>query len=91
MIAFGTSNGMIKDYDIKHKCTIRQAKLHKGSRVSALISQGKYLISASVDGLIVVFDYSSQQLFRELKDPRSLASPSSMLLTKGERFLIVCE
>jgi hypothetical protein len=56
-----------------------------------LISQGKYLISSSIDGLIVVYDYNQQQLFRELKDPRSLASPSSMLLTKGEKFLIVCE
>ena len=41
--------------------------------------------------MIVVYDYSAQQMHRELKDPNSLGNPSSLLLTKGEKFLIVCE
>lgn len=28
VVSFGTSSGQIKDYDIKHKCIVRQAKLH---------------------------------------------------------------
>lgn len=68
LIAFGTSNGMIKDFDVKNKCIIRRAKLHNGSKITCIISQGNYLISASPEnGLIIVYDYKNQQLYRELK------------------------
>lgn len=51
------SNGVIKDFDVKNKQQIRSAKLHLGSRVNSIVSQGKYLISLSENGLVVVYDY----------------------------------
>lgn len=51
---------MIKDFDLKNKCIIRRAKLHEGSPVRSIISQGKFLISASDNGQIIVYDYPNQ-------------------------------
>lgn len=48
---------MIKDFDIKQKCIIRRANLHNGSRITAMASSGKFLVSASEDGLVVLYDY----------------------------------
>ena len=60
IITLGTVNGIVKDYDIRNKCTIRSAKLHYGSKVTSIISTHKYLISLSENGLIVVYDYPNQ-------------------------------
>ena len=37
-MAIGTSNGMIKDFDIKSKNVIRRAKLHNGAKVTCIVS-----------------------------------------------------
>lgn len=67
IVVIGTANGMIKDFDVKSKCIIRNAKIHNGARIAAIISQGNYLISCSPDnGLVVIYDYKNQQLYKEL-------------------------
>ena len=38
VIAIGTANGMIKDFDIRSKCVIRRAKLHSGGKVTSIVS-----------------------------------------------------
>ena len=66
-MAFGTVSGAIKDFDMKSKKIVRtQAKRHKKS-ITSLYSQGKYLIScSSEDNLIIVYDYSKQEEYREV-------------------------
>jgi WD40 repeat protein len=93
IVVIGTANGMIKDFDVKNKCIIRRAKLHSGARVSCIVSQGNYLISCSPEnGLIVVYDYKNQQLFRELQtQSQMILKPTSLHLMRGDRYLAVCD
>jgi hypothetical protein len=52
---------MIKDFDIKQKCIIRRAgNIHNGSKITCMISSGKFLVSASENGLVIVYDYANQ-------------------------------
>lgn len=93
MVAFGTSNGLIQDFDIKQKQIIRRAKLHKGAKVTCIISQGNFLISTSPEnGLIVVYNYKLYQMYREFSTQAQLIKqPVSLHLMKGDRFLAVCD
>lgn len=51
---------MIKDYDISSKCIIRRAgNIHDGKRITSIINGGKFLVSASEDGLVVIYDYAN--------------------------------
>ena len=67
ILAFGTVSGAIKDYDMKNKHIVRNyAQRHKKA-ISCLTSHGKYLVScSSADNLIIVYDYGSQEEFREV-------------------------
>lgn len=58
VITIGTINGMIKDYDMKTKCFIRGSNLHNSKKVIKIVSQASYLMSLSVDGLLIVYDYA---------------------------------
>ena len=72
MLSYGCENGLIKDFDIRTKNEVRSANLHQGSRVVCITTKGKYLISASIDGRIIIYDYMLQVEFRELKTGGSM-------------------
>lgn len=58
MISFGDEKGVIRDYDIKNWLIARtQRLLHRKKKIVSLTSKGKYLVSGSSDGYIVVCDY----------------------------------
>eukprot|EP00351_Strombidinopsis_sp_SopsisLIS2011_P005724 CAMPEP_0116874090 /NCGR_PEP_ID=MMETSP0463-20121206/5485_1 /TAXON_ID=181622 /ORGANISM="Strombidinopsis sp, Strain SopsisLIS2011" /LENGTH=143 /DNA_ID=CAMNT_0004517253 /DNA_START=1885 /DNA_END=2316 /DNA_ORIENTATION=+ len=59
IISFGLENGVIKDYDVKSKHIVRRANMHEGTKVTAMTSKGKYLISADANGVIIFYDYMS--------------------------------
>ena len=67
MLSYGCENGVVKDFDMRTRHEVRSANLHQGSRVVCMASKGKYLISASQDGRIIIYDYMLQAEFRELK------------------------
>ena len=67
MISLGLADGKIKDFDLGQKKIIRQAKLHTGSKVVALASRGRHLVSASQDGKTIVYDCSRMQVDREME------------------------
>lgn len=56
-----------------------------------ITTKGKYLISASIDGRIIIYDYMLQVEFRELKTGGNmLKSPiTSLLLMENEKYLVV--
>lgn len=61
IIVLGTENGIIKDYDIQSRCVIRRAvSMHDGSKITSLVHCGKYLASASENGMVVIYDYLNQ-------------------------------
>ncbi|CDW72031.1 wd-40 repeat-containing protein [Stylonychia lemnae] len=92
IICLGTAKGVIMDFDLKNRCMIRQAKLHQGSKVTSIVSQGKYLISLSINGLAVIYDYPNQQQLREiLLSQNGIAQSTSALLMKQERFLAITD
>lgn len=66
-ISLGLSDGKIKDFDLREKKVIRQAKLHPGSKVVAIASRGRLLVSASQDGRAIIYDCQSQQEVREIE------------------------
>lgn len=50
------------------------------------------MISSSDNGLIVIYDYANQQLFREFNTKLvSINEPKSLLLMKGDRFLVIAD
>ena len=57
VISFGQDSGVIKDFDTKLNQVVRRASLHS-SRINLMQSRGKFLLSSSIDK-IVVYDYSS--------------------------------
>lgn len=67
VLSFGCENGLIKDFDIRTKSEVRSANLHQGSKVTCITSKGKYLISASEDGRVIIYDYMLHVEYRELK------------------------
>jgi len=93
VVSFGTANGFVQDFHIKHKQIIRRAKLHRGAKVAAMVSQGNYLVSASpANGLIVIYNYKLHQLHREFSTQDQLIkSPSALHLMKGETLLAVAD
>mmetsp|Transcript_27793 Transcript_27793/g.26848 ORF Transcript_27793/g.26848 Transcript_27793/m.26848 type:complete len:202 (-) Transcript_27793:28-633(-) len=84
---------MIKDFDTKSKCIIRRAgNIHNGSRVTAMSSRGKYLVSAAEDGYVIVYDYANQQEYKELNCSMiGLKCPTSLLFLTGEKYLVIGE
>jgi len=89
LISFGQENGVIKDFDINSKHVVRRATLHH-SKVVSLTSYDKYLISASEDGKIIVYDYMSQQEQSDLVLSKvGLSNPHALLLMKNKKHLVI--
>jgi hypothetical protein len=59
--------------------------------VVCIAAKGKYLISASQDGRIIIYDYMLQAEYRELKTQgSSIQGPiSGLLLMDNERVLVI--
>lgn len=91
IVSFGSINGQIKDFDVKSKNIIRRANIHDGSKITSMHSGGKFLVSASENGKIVVYDYINQQEFREIELARvpELVKATSLLFLKGEKHLVI--
>ena len=90
MLSYGTENGLIKDFDMRTKNEVRSANLHQSSKVVAITSKGKYLISASQDSRVIIYDYMMQQEIRDLKLDKLVVSPiSSLMLMENEKILVI--
>jgi WD40 repeat protein len=91
ILSYGCENGMIKDFDIRTKNDVRSSNRHKGSRVICIVTKGKYLISASADGRIIIYDYVRHIELRELKtEGTSIKGPiSAVMLMENMSVLVV--
>jgi len=73
----------MKDFDLKLERVVRRSQPHEG-RIQALVSQGKFLFSAGIDGNVVIFDYENQQEIREIQMGGELANrPSCLVLNEA--------
>lgn len=90
VVSFGLANGFINDFDTNSKDMYRSANLHQGSKVTAITSRGKYLISASEDGRVIVFDSSKQQ---EVCSPDcskiGISNPRCLFLMENEDTIVM--
>ena len=90
VLSYGCENGLIKDFDIKSKSEVRSANLHQGSKVTCITTKGKYLISASADGRIIIYDYMLHVEYREFKtEGTSIRGITSLKLMENDQTLVV--
>ena len=68
----------------------RSANAHRGSKVTAITSRGKFLISADETGKIIVFDSSKQQ---EICSPDcskiGITNPRSLHLMENDNTIVI--
>lgn len=90
VLSYGCENGLVKDFDIRSKSQVRSANLHQGSKVTCITHKGKYLISASEDGRVIIYDYMLHVEYRELTLGSIIKKPiSSLLLMDNEKLLVI--
>ena len=58
----------------------------------AISSRGRHLVSASEDGLTIVYDYAKQEVEREMEiQGANVGVPNDMIVMEDERTLVVAD